>query len=626
MANARPMYRHATVRLKSQELRRMGCVGTALALGGVLVTARVVQLQVFQHSTLYEEGLRRRLRRRPLLAKRGAILDRHGKPLAQTQICCHIAIDPMSVREPETTARILARRLNCDPTELQAQIAQAQQSGRRYLRVATRAPMECYQLLRADLERAFRHRERDERPVLTREQVPTRAYPQGSIAPQVIGLTQLQEDSLLGNRLVAVSGIEKSYDAVLSGKNGVEEGEIAPGGLLIPETIRQRVLPTDGAPVRLTLDTAIQTVAEDALEQLWRRHRPKGALILVLEPHTGDILAIANRPTFDPATRKGLQSPRNDTPAERNRVMEPLRNRAVEFLYEPGSTIKPLVVASLLAEGVISPTSRYFCQGVFRVGKKSIRCVVHGRGRGHGTQTLEEVLCHSCNVAMAQMGLRIGLEGVYRALQRFHLFEPMEAGLAGELVGRTAPPDKVRWGRELRATNLAFGQGLLVTPLALAAAYGALANNGLWVAPRIVLEPALARREPEPVVPPEHARLVIRGLVQAVEEGTGKLAQLEGYWVAGKTGTAQKALEGGRGYAQGKYIASFVGIVPADAPRAVILVLADEPQNGYYGGEVAAPAFRQVAQYLMWYWRIPPSRRGATRTSPTIFNPRTQAG
>jgi stage V sporulation protein D (sporulation-specific penicillin-binding protein) len=626
MANARPMYRHATVRLKSQELRRMGCVGAALAVGAALVAARVVHLQVFQHDALYDAGMRRRLRRRPLLAKRGAILDRHGKPLAQTQICCHIAIDPTSVREPETMARILAKRLDSNPTELQAQIVQAQHSGRRYLRVATSAPMERYQALRTDLENAFRHLRRDERPVLTREQVPTRAYPQGSIAPQVIGLTQLQEDNLTGNRLVAVGGIEKSFDAVLAGKNGVEEGEIAPGGLLIPETIRQRELPADGASMRLTLDTAIQTVAEDALEQLWRKHRPKGALILVLEPHTGDILAIANRPTFDLATRKGLQPPRNDTPAERNRAMEPLRNRAVEFLYEPGSTVKPLVVASLLAEGAISPTSRYSCQGALRVGNKPIRCVVHGRGRGHGMQTLEDVLCHSCNVAMAQMGLRVGLEGVYHALQRFHLFEPMQAGLAGELVGRTIPPDKVRWGRELRATNLAFGQGLMVSPLALAAAYGALANDGLWVAPRIVLEPAPVRREPEPIVPPEHTRLVIRGLVQAVEQGTGKLAQLKGYWVAGKTGTAQKAIEGGRGYAQGRYIASFVGIVPADAPRAVILVLADEPQNGYYGGEVAAPAFRQVAQYLMWYWRIPPSRRETTRTQPTIFNPRTRAG
>jgi stage V sporulation protein D (sporulation-specific penicillin-binding protein) len=544
MANARPMYRHATVRLKSQELRRMGCLGAGLALGGALVAARVVQLQVFQHDALFEAGMRRRLRRRPLLAKRGAILDRHGKPLAQSQICCHIAVDPTRVREPDTLARLLTKRLGGNSTELQAQLLQAQQSGRRYLRVATSAPIERYQALRTDLEASFRHLRRDERPVLMREHTPARAYPQGSIAPQVIGLTQLQEDNLTGNRLVAVSGIEKGYDGVLAGKNGVEEGEIAPGGLLIPETIRQRELPADGASMRLTLDTAIQAVAEDALEQLWRKHRPKGALILVLEPHTGDILAIANRPTFDLATRKGLQSPRNDTPAERDRAMEPLRNRAVEFLYEPGSTIKPLVVASLLAESAISPASRYSCQGALRVGNKPIRCVVHGRGRGHGMQTLEDVLCHSCNVAMAQMGLRVGLEGVYHALQRFHLFEPMQAGLAGELVGRTIPPDKVRWGRELRATNLAFGQGLMVSPLALAAAYGALANDGLWVAPRIVLEPAPARREPEPIVasrtrPPRHSRAGAGG-------GTGhrQTRAVEGLLGSGKNGHGAESYRG----------------------------------------------------------------------------------
>jgi stage V sporulation protein D (sporulation-specific penicillin-binding protein) len=626
MVRTRPMYRHATVRLKAQELRRIDWARALLGLGGALVAARVVHLQVFQHDALLEAGLRRRLRRRPLLAKRGAILDRNGKPLAQSQVCCHIAIDPMRVREPERMARILAKHLGGDPTALRTQILQAQQSERRYLRVATSAPIERYHSLQAEFEAAFRELKRSERPVLMREYTPTRAYPQGSLAPQVIGLTQLRESREEGNLLVAVSGVEKSYDTVLAGRNGVEEGEIAPGGLLIPETIRHRELPTDGASVRLTLDTAIQAVAEDALEQLWRKHRPKGALILVLDPHTGDILALANRPTFDLATREGLNRPRNDTPAERNRAMEPLRNRAVEFLYEPGSTVKPLVVASLLAEGAVSPTSRYYCSGALRVGRKSIRCVVHGRSRGHGRLTLEDTLCHSCNVAMAQMGLRVGLEGVYRALQRFHLFEPMEAGFAGEQVGRTIPPELVRWGRELRATNLAFGQGLMVSPLALAAAYGALANEGRWIAPRIVLEPALAYREPELIVPPEYARLVIRGLVQAVEEGTGKHARLKGYWVAGKTGTAQKAMEGGRGYIPGKYIASFVGIVPADAPRAVILVLADEPRNGYYGGEVAAPAFRQVAQFLMWYWRLPPSRREATRSQPAIFNPRTRAG
>lgn len=613
MAKSIPHNRHAVVRLKAEELRRIGIARSLLTLGGAAVVGRLVHLQALQHAELRAEGERRRQVERPLLAVRGAILDRHGKPLAQSELCCHITIDPMSIREVDTFARLLAQHLGKDTHYWQAQILQAQAQRRRYLRVAVKSPLSHYERLKKACRESFKHLKRDERPVVYREELPARYYPQGSLAPQVLGLTQLVEDKKQGNRLVATSGIERSYDKRLAGTNGIEQGERTPYGYLIPETVRQRIAPRDGNPVQLTLDAAIQQAAEDALEQLDRKHRPKGALIIVLDPHTGDLLAIANRPTFDLATREGLRLARNDSRAERDRAMEPTRNRAVEFLYEPGSTVKPLVVAALLEAGVYKPTSRFHCGGAYPVSKKRIRCSENKR---HGNQTLEDVICHSCNVAMAQMGLRAGLEGVYSALQRFHLFEPMRAGFAYEEVGRTIPPDKVRWGRELRAANLAFGQGLLTTPLALAAAYGALANEGRWIAPRIVLDPPLKREPPQQIIAPEHARLVIQGLVRAVEEGTGKQAQVKGYWAAGKTGTAQKALEGGRGYASGKYVASFVGMIPAENPRAVILVLADEPQNGYYGGEVAAPAFRQVAQFLMWYWRIPSTRRENTRIPP----------
>lgn len=613
MAKSIPHSRHAMVRLKAEELRRIGIARGLLAIGGAAIVGRLIYLQGFQHATLRAEGEKRRLVDRPLLALRGAILDRHGKPIAQSEFCCHIAIDPMSVREVDTFAQLLANHLGKDAGYWRAQILQAQARQKRYLRVAIAAPLSRYERLRAACKDAFSHLKRDERPVITGERLPMRRYPQESLAPQVIGLTDPIEDREHGNRLVAVSGIERSYDGRLAGVNGREEGERAAGGMLIPETIRKRIPPQDGEPVQLTLDTAIQQAAEDALEQLWRKHRPKGALIIVLDPRTGDLLAIANRPTFDLATRAGLRTPRNDTPAERDRALEPMRNRAVEFLYEPGSTIKPLVIAALMGQGQLRPDSRFQCNGSIVINRRRIGC---SEGKRHGSQSLDDVVSHSCNVAMAQMGLRARLTGVYDALKRFHLFEPMGAGFAYVEAGRTIPPEKVRWGRELRAANLAFGQGLLTTPLALTAAYGALANEGRWIAPRIVLNPPIERKPPEPIVAPEHARLILNGLVRAVEDGTGNPAQVKGYWVAGKTGTAQKALEGGRGYAKGKYIASFVGIVPADSPRAVILVMADEPQNGYYGGDVAAPTFRQVAQFLMWYWRIPSTRRETTRTPP----------
>ncbi|MDM7460968.1 MAG: penicillin-binding protein 2 [bacterium] len=613
MAKPVPYNCHATVRLKAQELQRIGITRGLLALGGAAVVGRLVQLQGFNHAEMRAEGERRRFVQRPLLALRGAILDRHGTPLAQTEICCHIAIDPMSIREVDAFARLLAEHLGKDASYWQTQILQAQTHRRRYLRVAPQVSLNTLEQLRRARDRRFAHLKRSERPVITGERAPIRRYPQGSIAPQVLGLTQPQEDREEGNWILATSGIERTYDRRLSGVNGKVSGERAAGGVLIPETVRERVAPQHGERVQLTLDAAIQQAAEDALEQLWRKHRPKGALIIVLEPRTGDILAIANRPTFDLITRAGLRPPRNDSQAERDRALEPLRNRAVEFLYEPGSTVKPLVIAALLEQGQLRPDSRFQCNGSIVISKRRISCSHHQR---HGNQTLDAVVCNSCNVAMAQMGLRTQLTGIYNALQRFHLFEPMRAGFAYEEVGRTIPPEKVLWGRDVRAANLAFGQGLLTTPLAIAAAYAALANEGRWIAPRIVLEPAPERKPPQQIIAPEHARLVLNGLVRAVEEGTGRQARLQGYWVAGKTGTAQKALAGGRGYAKDRYIASFVGVVPADAPRAVILVMADEPRNGYYGGEVAAPAFRQVAQFLMWYWRIPSTRRENTRTTP----------
>ncbi len=613
MAKSIPHNRHAVVRLKAEELRRIGIARGLLAAGGAAIVGRLVQLQGFQHTKLREEGEKRRLVDRPLLAARGAILDRYGNPLAQSEIYCRVTIDPMSIREVDAFTQLLAKHLGKDASYWRAQILQAQAIRKRYLRIA-RAPLSRYKALEQECMTLFKRLPPSERPRIDPEYTPLRRYPQGSIAPQVIGLTDPIEDKERGDRLVAASGIERSYNKRLAGINGREQGERAKGGLLIPEAIRERTPPRDGEPVQLTLDTAIQQASEDALEQLWRKHRPKGALIIVLDPRTGDLLAIANRPTFDLATRAGLRRPRNDTPAERDRALEPMRNRAVEFLYEPGSTIKPLVVAALMGQGLLRPDSRFHCNGAIVIDQRRIRC---SEGKRHGNQSLDDVVCYSCNVAMAQMGLRARLTGIYDALKRFHLFEPMGAGFAYEEVGRTIPPDKVRWGRELRAANLAFGQGLLTTPLALTAAYGALANEGRWIAPRIVLNPPIERKPPEQIVAPEHARLVLNGLVRAVEEGTGKQAQVKGYWVAGKTGTAQKALPGGRGYAKGKYIASFVGIVPADNPRAVILVMADEPQNGYYGGEVAAPAFRQVAQFLMWYWRIPSTRRETTRTPPS---------
>jgi cell division protein FtsI/penicillin-binding protein 2 len=576
-------------RLRQQEQQRLNIMGGLLALGGAVVVARLFTLQVLEAEALRHAARVRRERRRPLLARRGAILDRHGQPLAQTTFYYHLAIDPRTVRNPTEAARWLAHGLGLSQEALEAAIRESQARNARYQRVATFVPQH-----RAEpFLQAYRAMPMRQRPaLLMREVIPARELPEKRLAAQVIGLTTVEESGEHGAQLKPLCGIELQMERVLQGRNGYEEGEIAPGGVIIPETLRARQSPIDGQPVRLTLDSTIQEAVEEALDALYRQHKPVGALALVLDPHTGEILALANRPTFDPVTRKELA-----------RSTEPLRNRAITFLYEPGSTLKPITIAAALDEGIIRPSDRFGCLANFKVGRKPIRCVLHGRR--HGWQTPEEVLKNSCNIASAQIGLRCGLERLYRALQRFHLLEPTGVELPAEWSGWTDPPERVNYGRALRAANLAFGQGLFVTPLALAAAYGVFANEGRWVQPHLLYGRSEVRRST--VIQPQTARSVLRGLLRAVEEGTGKRAQIPGYWIAGKTGTAQKAIPH-RGYVPGKYIASFIGIVPADEPRAIVMVLADEPRNGYYGGEVAAPTFRRIAQFLLWYWRIPPSR------------------
>lgn len=578
-------------KITKQEQARLQIAGAFCALAGGLALARLFQLQVVHGNQMRTLAENRRKRKRPILARRGAILDRWNRPLAHTVYKYHLALDPLSVRNPQRLYAMVSTHLQIDPETLAEAIRDAQSKQRRYLRFAMALPAHRVE----SFLKAYRAIPLREKPaIINKEVVPAREYPHSKLAPQIIGLVQTEEDPEHGNHLVPISGIEKSWNTRLQGINGVEEGEGAPGGVIIPETLQTRTAPVDGKPVRLTIDTQIQEATEHALDTLWGKHRPTGALAMVLDPRTGEILAIANRPTFDLTTRKGLEN------------IEALRNRAITFLYEPGSTLKPLIVAMALTDSKISPTVRLTCTGSLPIGKRRIRCAAHGAQRGHGTQSIEEVLRNSCNVAMAQIGLRTGIEWLYSALQRLHLLEPTGVELPAEWTGWTTPPEQVRWGRELRESNLAFGQGLYITPLALASAYTILANEGQYRRPHILYENA-QRETTTPVVDTPLARAVVSALVDAVEQGTGRNARLPGYWVAGKTGTAQKSIPG-KGYVPGRYIASFVGIVPADRPRSVIMVLADEPRNGHYGGEVAAPVFRQIAQFLMWYWKIPPNR------------------
>lgn len=349
--------------------------------------------------------------------------------------------------------------------------------------------------------------------------------------------------------------------------------------------------------MQLAIDVNIQNIAEECLQEVMEEYKPAGACAIVLDVHSGDLLAVASMPRID------LNNWRQELKRYGLGVM---RNMATSFLFEPGSTLKPITIAAAMQAGAVGSGSGFYCNGSLRIGRHTIHCARHGGSRAHGHQRLGDVVAHSCNVATAQIGMKLGGHALYEAVQRFGL---LEEPVVGSEKGRLQKPEG--W-EKIRLANVAFGQGVQVTPLGLAAAYATIANDGVYVKPRLLLnEP----KETHVVLSPQVARQMRQYLKAVVDEGTGKLADVKGYEVAGKTGTAQKVIPGKRGYASGKYVASFVGFAPADNPRIVVLVAVDEPRNGYFGGVVAAPAFARITERVLAYLGVPAMPGGEGRVS-----------
>jgi cell division protein FtsI (penicillin-binding protein 3) len=346
--------------------------------------------------------------------------------------------------------------------------------------------------------------------------------------------------------------------------------------------------------VVLSLNAALQTYVCDALDQIVAEYRPKGAVGILVEPSTGRVLAMASRPNFTPNDRRSL-------------THEQLVNRAIQHAFEPGSTFKPFVWAAAMSAGLAHPEETIDCErGRWRVGSRLLR-----DAHAYGSLTVQEGLVHSSNIMAAKLGRRLGAQRLHDAIVRFGFGQVAGLGLPGEAPGLVRPVS--RWTPVYSITSLPMGQELQVTPLQLVMAYAALANGGSLLRPRLLdrlLDPKgevqweEQTRVVRKVVDADTARKVLRMLTEAVRRGTGKRAAVPGYAVAGKTGTAQKALPG-QGYVDGKWVSSFVGIAPAAAPRLVCLVLVDEPQGAYSGGRVAAPAVGRILAQCLRHLGIP---------------------
>nr|WP_255651576.1 penicillin-binding protein [Corallococcus sp. AS-1-12] len=545
--------------------------GLFLALLGTAF-GRAVYLQVFQQEKLRGLAQDQYVRQIDIPARRGDIYDRRGTPLAQSVEVDSIWVDPSMLPDVPQAARQLARAVHLDSRDLTARLSRA----KRFAWVKRQAkPQEVEAVKALGL------------PGLGFTKEPKRFYPQRELGAHIVGM--------VGTDGHGLEGLELAFEDELSGQNSRTSGFRDAKGRKLMVQGAMDPLERQGATVTLTLDRHLQYVAEKALAKAVDDAKATAGMAVVLDPRTGELLALANNPRFNPNTPE-------------DGVKNAIRNRAALDAFEPGSTMKAFVVAAALEEKAITPDQLFFCEnGAMRIGRHTIRDT-----HPHGWLNAQGILQVSSNICAAKVAEALGREKFVAAYHAFGFAERTGLALTGESRGVIPFPKS-----DISLATQSFGQGMTSTAVQLAAAYGALANDGVLMRPylvsRVVDPDGVVLLENQPtelrrVVSQRVARQVV-GMLESVvvKGGTAPKAAMDDYRVAGKTGTAQKADPVARGYSD-KRIASFAGMVPAEAPRAVILVVVDEPKTDVYGGNVAAPAFKEIATAAMAHLAVPPSR------------------
>jgi cell division protein FtsI/penicillin-binding protein 2 len=530
-----------------------------------VVLGRAAWLQVVQasHYKSMAHGQHYETQKTP--GGRGTIFDRTGVQLAIGETRMTVFADPKLVENPTAVARAASAILGVDGNTLYPKLLDKKS---RFVYVQRFAdPLKAAELEKKDLPGlGFRPEER-------------RAYPQGHVAAQVVGYA--------GTDNTGLTGLEKQYDRKLSGRPGSRTIVRDPFGRAID--VVSSLPEQRGANLFTTIDHTIQANAEAVLRQTVEKWGAKAATAVVLDPRTGEVLAMAQAPGFD-------ANAASQVPQERQ------RNRAVTDTYEPGSTFKLVTVAGVLTEGLVTPDTKFTLPYSIQVADR----IVHdAENRGTETFSVAQILQFSSNVGAITLAKKLGEAGLARWIDRFGFGKQTGIDFPGETPGLVLPLDQ--WSGSTIG-NVPIGQGIAVTPIQMASVYGAVANDGVWVEPHLV-----SRIGGHAAPRPAERRLVPQGvnneiktmLTDVVQGGTGTEAAVPGYTVAGKTGTAQKP-DGHGGYSGSKFVASFVGMVPASKPRLVVLVMVDEPRAAIWGGVVAAPAFASIAKFDLQYLEVPP--------------------
>lgn len=547
--------------------RRRGFIVTlAFALAALLILIRAFELQVREVEQYRGHAERQALTKKRVVAKRGVIKDRHGAELAISVDVDSIYAEPQRVTDPEAVAKTLAPILGRSKESIRKKL----EADRYFTYLQRRVDSSVAQQIEAL-----------KLPGIGIEPEPRRFYSNRDLAAHVLGFTSIDGEGR--------AGVERAFEETLRGQSYEVPGlKDAMGKRVFRDGfVPQAAL--EGQDVILTLDRQIQHVAELELAKAVELAEGQAGVAIVLQPKSGDILALASYPSFNPNSL-------GESPAEHR------LNRAVSAVFEPGSTLKMVTIAAALEDGLVEPTTRVDCEdGSFRVGGRTIRDADHR----FGVLTVSDILKVSSNICSAKIGFKLGRERLHAWLGAFGFGAPTGVELPGELKGLLRPA--AEW-KDITLANVSFGQGLSVTPLQIAQAASIIANRGELAPLRLVRSTVdkaqvvspVARPSPRRVLSERTAATLSRMLTDVTKAGgTATSAAIPGFQVAGKTGTAQKIDPVTRAYSRSLYVASFVGFVPAQDPEILVLVLIDEPRKSIYGGTVAAPAFQRIASQAL---------------------------
>ena len=571
MADQRNNNWRATVRT------RVLVLAAVFALWVGVIEARLVYLQVFQRAELQTAADKAHKQKIAVPARRGAILDRHGRVLAYSVDADTIYAIPSAIKDPAgTTAAVCGALGDCTPRERQTLTE----------RFSRKAP---FAYVRRQVTPAQKERvaQLDLQGIEFRKD-PQRSYPNQELAAHVLGYVGTDDRGETDSK--GLGGVEAAYDREIAGKPGEVLVQVdARGGVYR----REGTPPTTGTTVELTIDEVLQHIAERELEAGVAVHRAAGGCAVVMDPNTGEILALASMPTFNPN-------------AFRDADERAWRNRAVQDVYEPGSTFKVVTASAAIEERVVAPTDPIdVSEGRITVGAR----VVDDSHR-YDVLSFADVIVKSSNVGAIKIGFRLGAERLGRYVQRFGFGARLSPDFPGESAGIVWNPSQ--WS-DSALMSVSMGYEISVTALQMAAAVSSVANGGHLMEPRVVralirdnVRTEVSHRRIRQTITPATAAELTAMMEGVVERGTAAAAQLPGFTIAGKTGTAAKAVDGH--YSKTDYNSSFVGFVPSRRPVLTILVMIDSPRGGqYYGGVVAAPVFRRIAEAAMQYLGVSPS-------------------